>query len=258
MTIASSLIQSAYREGNLIAVGAAPTTAEQTEALLLLNNFIRGIYGYEMGENLKDWLAPAPQRTAAQPTTYPQYPFACDPLLSLSASAFGITQYPPKNSRIVWGGVTMTVYFPDSPQDGSRMAFVQGTGAGDSGVPGATLTLNGNGRTIAAANTQAIVNPAASKAWLYRADLGDWKLVADLLIGDDCQFPSDFDDFFITALAMRLAPRYNKTIATETAKTGLDALKRLKARYRQAGITVYGAEQYPASFQSYVNGRPWW
>lgn len=138
------------------------------------------------------------------------------------------------------------------------MAFVQGTGAGDSGVPGATLTLNGNGRTIAAANTQAIVNPAASKAWLYRADLGDWKLVADLLIGDDCQFPSDFDDFFITALAMRLAPRYNKTIATETAKTGLDALKRLKARYRQAGITVYGAEQYPASFQSYVNGRPWW
>lgn len=258
MTIASSLIQTAYREGNIIPVGGTPSSAQQTEGLLLLNNFIRGVYGYEMGENLKDWLAPTMQRTAAQPTTYPQFPYACDPMLTLSASAFGVAPFPPKNSRIVWGGVTMTVYFPDNPQDGSRMAFVQGTGAGDSGVGGATLTLNGNGRTIAAANTQAIVNPGTPKAWLYRADLGDWKLVADLLIGDDCQFPSDFDDFFATALAMRLAPRYNKVVASETLKTGLASLKNLKSRYRQAGITTYGSEQYPSSFQSYVSGRPWW
>lgn len=259
MTIASSLIQTAYRELNVIPVGGTPSSAQQTEGLLRLNNLIRSVYGYEMGENLKDWLAPSTQRTAAQPTTYPQFPYACDPMLTLSASAFGVAPYPPKNSRIVWGGVTMAVYFPDNPQDGSRMAFVQGTGAGDSGVVGAVLTLNGNGRTIAGSATPpTITNPGTPRAWLYRADLGDWKLVADLLIGDDCQFPSDFDDFFTTALAMRLAPPYNKVVASETLKTGLVALNRLKARYRQAGITVYGAENYPNSFQSYVSGRPWW
>lgn len=268
MTAATSLIQSAYREGNLIAVGASPTSAEQTEALLLLNNFVRGIYGYEMGENLSDWEAPSIQRTASQPTTYPQWPlndaYPQGDAFSPFNGSTGFAPFPPKNRRIVWGGVTMTIYFPDKPQDGSRMAFVQGSGAGDTGAPGAILTLDGNGRQTQDPadknfkNTITLTNPAVANQWLYRSDLGQWLLVADLILTDQCQFPSDFDDFFITALAIRLAPRYNKVVASETAKTGLDALKRLKARYRQAGITVYGSENFPATFQSFVSGRPWW
>jgi hypothetical protein len=261
MTTATSLIQSAYREGNLIAVGKQPTSAEQTEALLLLNNFVLGIFGYEMGENLQDWLAPSAQRTAPVPANYPQLPIvSLDDSLSLLLGTPGGTMwaYPPRNRRIVWGGVTATVYFPEAPMDGSRMAVVQGSGAGDSGAPGAKLTLDGNGRTIETTNTVQYTDPLAPRQWLYRADVANWLAVVTLGLNDQCPFPQDFDDFFICALAMRLAPRYSKITAAETQKTALDTLKRLKARYRQAGVTTYGGENIPGSAQSYLSGRPWW
>jgi hypothetical protein len=256
-TAASSLIQSAYREGNLIAVGTTPTTAEQAEALLLLNNFVLGIFGYEMGENLQDWPAPAPQRTAPVAANFPQFPVCSDPLAATSPNTY---PYPPRNKRIVWGGTTLTVYFPEKPMDGSRMALVMASGAGDGGTAGAILTLNGNGRTIEAANTKTYTNPDATlpRQWLYRADLANWQAVLPLAAADPCPFPPEFDDFFICALSMRLAPRYNKVTAAETAKTALDTLKRLKARYRQAGVTTYGSENFPLAAQSYLSGRPWW
>jgi hypothetical protein len=90
-TAASSLIQSAYREGNLIAVGTTPTTAEQAEALLLLNNFVLGIFGYEMGENLQDWPAPAPQRTAPVAANFPQFPVCSDPLAATSPNTLSLS-----------------------------------------------------------------------------------------------------------------------------------------------------------------------
>jgi hypothetical protein len=57
---------------------------------------------------------------------------------------------------------------------------------------------------------------------------------------------------------MRLAPRYGKITAAETAKTALDTMKRLKTRYRQAGTTTYGAENIPETGQSYLTSRSWW
>lgn len=257
MTTATSLIQSAYREGNLIAVGTTPSTNEAAEALILLNNFILGIFGYEMGENLIDWLAPAPQRTAPVAANYPQMPLVT--LDDTTTMMFGspgssVWPYPPKNRRIVWGGVTQTVYFPEAPMDGSRMAVVQGSGAGDHGAPGNILTLDGNGRTIEASNTKTYTDPVSPRQWMYRADTADWIAVVALAAGDPCPFPSEFDDFFICALSMRLAPRYGKVTAVETQKMALTTLGRLKARYRQAGITTYGAQNIPVTGQSFLSG----
>jgi|GEM_PF-2388688 len=264
MTTATVLIQNAYREGNLIAVSTSPTTPEAAEALVLLNNFITGIFGYEMGENFKDWIAPNPQRTAPVAANYPQLPLSgfgeSGNPLSATQSAGTYYLYPPKNQRIVWGGTTLTVYFPEAPLDGTRMAVLQGSGAGDSGLVGAILTLDGNGRTIELANTYpyTFASPAtAPRQWLYRADTGNWIAVLPLAAGDQCPFPQDFDDFFICALAMRLAPRYGKVTAAETKNTAIATLKQLKARYRQAGITTYGSEQIPGSAQSYISGN-WW
>lgn len=259
MTTATLLIQAAYREGNLVPVGMQPTTAEQTEALAALNRFINGIFGFEMGENLADWLFPQPQRTAPVAANYPQLPY---PNYSGVLANTYLSPYPPKNSRLIWGAVTGTVYFPEAPEPGSRMAFIQASGAGDSGAVGQILTLNGNGRTIEAANTVTITSLAAPGApprqWLYRDDLGDWVKCQDLAtINDDCPFPKEFDDFFICALAKRLGPRYGKITAAETVETARVTLARLKARYRQSAPTVYGSENFPNGAQSFRSGQ-WW
>ena len=265
MTTATSIIQSAYREGNLIAAGKSPSTNEQNEALERLNRYVQGVYGNEMGENLTDWIAPSPQRTAVVAANFPQAPYPTDLAFGFGNPLAGdpnsnIWPYPPTNSRIVFGGVTNTIYFPESPMDGSRMAVVQGSGAGDSGVDGAVLTLNGNGRTIQGAATQTFTwhtVPTTAKSWLYRADLADWTLVVDMGLTDQLPFPSELDDLWITALAIRLAGRYGKTTAPETAALFKKMLSQLQARYRQAGTTVYGSEQMPRSLQTYIAGR-WW
>ena len=128
---------------------------------------------------------------------------------------------------------------------------------GVAGTPGATLTLDGNGRTIEGVNTKAYTAPVATRQWLYRADLGDWQAVVDMTLTSECPFPSELDDLWICMLAMRLAPRYGKTTAPETARLGLTMLAKLKARYEQAGCTIYGSSNFPHSLQSYMDRAGW-
>jgi hypothetical protein len=251
VTIAADIIQSGFREGNLIAAGKQPTTAELTEALPILNRFINGIYGYEMGENFKDWLVPPHQRTAPAPTTFPQGNFAGGQDLALLASC-DQWQLPPKQSRIIFGNITSKVWMPSNPQDGSRIAVVQGAGTAPGASEGQALTIDGNGRLIDGQPTVVLTSPITPQAWLYRADLAQWITVADVAMDDEMPFPKDFDDFFTCGLAIRLAPRYGKITAAETASTAGKCLARLKARYRQAGKTTYGGENLLETGQSYL------
>lgn len=260
MTTARVLIQAAYREGNLIPIGATPNANELVEALPRLNRYVRGVFGYEMGENLADWPFPMPQRSAPVAANFPQlpYPASTDPVMYGAPNGadlpFAVTPYPNKNSRIVWGGLAdMTVYFPEAPDDGSRMGLVIGTKADVTKV----LTINGNGRKVQGASTQAQPTPPVGKEWLYRADLGDWKLVTDMAIDDECPFPGEHDDLWITLLAIRLAPRYGKTISPETQAIAASSMKRLKAQYRQSASTTYGSNEHPRTLQSYIAGQ-WW
>lgn len=260
MTTATTLIQNAYREGNLIPVGKSPTPTEQSEALDGLNRLVNGIFGFEMGENLADWLFPAPQRTAPVAANYPQLPA---PAYQGVLQNTYMTPYPPNNRRVVWGGVTGTLWFPEKPEPGSRMAVVQGSGAGDSGAAGQIITLDGNGRLIqdpadkAFKTTVALTNPLTSNQWFYRDDLGQWALCQDMVLTDQCPFPKEFDDFFICALSKRLAPRHGKVTANETIEMAKVTLARLKARYRQTAPTVYGSDNFPRTSQSYLPGT-WW
>lgn len=268
MTLASALIQSAFREGNLIPVGKQPTTDQQTETLDKLNRLVRGILGYKMGENLTDWLVPQPQRTSPVSSDYPQFPSY--PLYQSST----IFQNPPNNQRIVYGGTVQTVYFPQKPNPGSQMALVQATGAGDSGLTGNTITLNGNGYLIqdpadgllknTVTFTFSTVTPFAPVRWFYRDDLAQWILVATLTAGtgsvytDTIPYPPEFDDFFVCALAKRLAPSYAKIVAKETVETALQTESAFLARYRQPTDSVYGSDNFPRSYQSYISGQWWW
>ncbi len=260
MTTAVKILQAMFREGNLIPVGTQPTTNQLAEALDKLNRLVTGILGYKMGENLSDWEAPQPQRTAPVAANFPQFPLKQD------LSPF-IYPYPPINQRIVWGGTTQTVYFPESPNPGSQMAVVQASGAGDNIVIGNVLTLDGNGRTIETANTYTFTaaSPvAAPRRWFYRDDLADWVAVLTLTSGsgsaltDNLPYPVEFDDFFVCAGAKRLAPSYGKIVAQETIQTALDTERAFLARYRQPTVTVYGSDNFPRSYQSYLNGNWWW
>lgn len=260
MTTASKIVQSAYREGNLIPAGKVPTDDEVTEALDRLYNIVLAVFGTEMGENLVDWLVPAPQRTAPVAANFPQGPLIAgfdeagsSALLGNNSNA--IWPYPPKNSRLVFGSVATTVYFPEAPDDGSRMAIVQGSGAGDGGVTGAALTLDGNGRTIEGANTQTYDAPVAGRAWFYRADLADWVAVTTLTADSEMPFPPEFDDLWITALAIRLSPRYTKPVSAETAGIYKQMLSKFSNRYMQSQVTVYGSQQIPNSDQAYLTGN---
>lgn len=263
MSTAQEIIQAAYREGNLIPAGKQPTTDELVESLRLLNAYIRALFGFEMGENLADWQSPAPQRTAPVAANYPQLPYPTDAQFGITTfplandPSANIYPYPPANSRIVFGKITMTAYFPEQPNDGARMALVEGTGLGDSGTDGQIITLDGNGRTIEGDPTQAYVAPVDPRAWFYRADLADWVALIDMELADDMPFPGEFDDMFACALAIRLAPRYGKTTAPETAGTFKTKLAQFKARYRQTAVTVYGSSDFPHTYQAYNSG-PWW
>lgn len=275
MTLAVNIITAAFREGNLIPVGKSPTASQTSEALDKLNRLVMGILGHKMGENLEDWLVPQPQRTAPVSANFPQFPAQPD---GFSASIGGFSNavypYPPNNRRIMYGGTVQTVYFPQKPNPGSQMAVVQGSGAGDSGQTGDILTLDGNGRQIQKpadgtfANTQTFtfstVMAFAPARWFYRDDLGQWLVVTNLTTGngaaytDSMPYPPEFDDFFVCALAKRLAPSYNKITAKETIETALQAESAFLARYRQPTVTVYGSDNFPRSYQSYIAGQWWW
>lgn len=265
MTTAASIIQAAYREGNLIPVGKNPTDDESTEALAAYNRLVVGILGYKMGENLADWLVPQPQRTSPVSSNYPQFPSF--PTYQSSA----VFTNPPNNRRIVWGGTDQTVYFPQKPNDGAQLALVQASGAGDGSNTGDTLIFDGNGYFIEDPadntfktqvtfefNSGAGNTPLAPQRWFFRADLAQWVLVLGIEEMDQHPYPFEFDDFFICALSKRLAPRYNKIVAQETINTALQTESAFLARYRQPTDTVYGSDQIPRSYQSYIAGQWWW
>lgn len=244
MTTATDLITAGFRENNLVPVGKTPTAAEQVEGLQALNRYLNSAYGFVVGEGLVDWPVPAIQRTgnvAANP-----------PLLPGSKSGLRAHDraYPPQNARVVWDGSTQTVYFPETPDDGARMALVQASGAsaGNSG----TLTLDGNGRTIEGADTY--TGGVSGRKWFYRSDLADWRALVDLELTDDCPFPPEFDDFWICCIAIRLSPRYGKKVQEGTAVTFKRMKAMIQARYAQDAPGTSGGVRLQMGYQSFDNG----
>lgn len=255
-TAVATIISDAYREANITALGTLPTAAQQAEALDALNRVITSVYGDELGEQLSDWLVPNPQRTAPVAANYPQLPYANQGY----GVAAAFNQYPPKNTRIIWGGNTTTVWLPEKPDNGSRIALIQGSGLGDNGADGNVLTIDGNGRylnSLGATQQTFVFSTAAPIAagWLYLAGLGLWTPITELALTDNLPFPQKHDDFWITALMIRLAPRYNKVVSPETKGAFQLAMDRLISSYTQSDVTVYGAWDFPNSLQSYISGR---
>jgi len=107
VTLISSIIADAYREGNLIAIGRDPSDAQVTEGLRLLNQLFSAVFGDEAGEALRDW----PLGTYGQETP--------DTSLTVQQRA-----HPNINRRLLaLNEEAVTVYLTPGPQDGSRMGI---------------------------------------------------------------------------------------------------------------------------------------
>lgn len=223
MTTAKEIIHDAYREGNIVSIGHEETAEELAEALPRLNNILLSLFGTELGEFLGDWAVP-PQRVSGFPADWPLLPLNWD----LQEQFW---PYPMANTRIVAAlADNRTLYFPLAPGDGARMAFVD-----TASVPGVTVTLAGNGRLIEGV-TEVVATPAdlTGAQWLYRADLANWVRVRPLTVDDELPLPQEFDDYFITALAYRLASRHGKDVDATTIERNRVMLKRIQSKYAQA------------------------
>jgi hypothetical protein len=141
-----------------------------------------------------------------------------------------IIDWVPDDSRLVLNlTAATTVHLDPYPKDGQRFAIVDAA----QNLATYNLTINANGRTFESSATGTLNTNGLSRSWLYRADLGDWVCIVTLATTDQLPFPSDFDDYFVIMLAMRLNPRYHQAIAPETTEALKRSRSQLRARYNK-------------------------
>jgi hypothetical protein len=219
MTLVSDIIRDAYRESNLISITADPTANETAEALRLLNRVVASTRGQEAGEELDQILIG--RNNISRPQGFPYYDGVPD----------GTLWYVPLNARLVLNLTSaQTVYLDPMPIDGARYAIQDKSG----NLSTHNLTVHGNGRTIAGAESVTYSTDNVNIEYMYRADTGDWLAVSPLLVGDTFPFPADFDDLFVIGLAMRLNPRNGATADPQSAASFQRLMRNFKARYRQS------------------------
>ncbi len=237
--LVSSIITDAFREGNILPLGKAPTALQTTEALRLFNAVISAIYGGDAGEELGDWpLGTYGRESKADPINYTQ-----DQL-----------QRPTINRRLIAVNTTaLTVYLTVWPQDGARMGIADPFGR----LAAFPVTLDANGRTIEGAATKLLNTNGLFQEWFYRADLGQWVKLSALTEIDNLPFPDEFESFFILLLAMRLNPRYGRSMDEQSAAIFKQGRTSFVARYLQSmPLEIDDSISWPfMSMQSYDQQR---
>jgi hypothetical protein len=205
MTLVSSIIQKAFRATNLIPVGQSPTTNQISEALDLFNNIVLSSIGNEVGDGLRDINIGG----------------TCD-------ESRQVQHHIPDGARLVLNLTAgQTLKLDPHPYEGQRLAIVDVGG----NLGTYNLILSGNGRNIEGATTVTLSTNGDSRHWLYRADTGNWVKVTTLLSSDTVPLPQEFDDYFITMLAMRLNPQFAQTTTPETSEILKRARTQLRDRY---------------------------
>ncbi len=214
MTVVAEVIEEAFRESQLLNELQSATPTQTRLALSRLQNVVGSAYGFEVGEELSDWPIGTVGIHNPRGIVWEQL----------------VWQRPRINVRLIAAEAeAQTVYLPASPYDGSRIALIDPA----SRLAAAPITLDAQGRTIENAATFVANTNGLAKTWFYRADLGNWTPITPLAFSDDFPFPPEFDDYFITSLAMRLNPRYGRTMTAESIAALQRSVTLLQARYKQ-------------------------
>jgi hypothetical protein len=233
---AQDIIQQAYRELNLIAIGKDPTAAQLAEGLSLLNQAYTYVVGGPAGEFMQNW---------------PLGNYGLEDIYQFDWNELQITN-PPINSRLVATAESaLTVYFPVRPSDGSRMGIIDPYDR----LATYNVTLDGNGSTIEETPTVTISTNGTNKEWIFRADLGDWKLLNTLIATDASPFPDEFDPYFSILLALRMSPRAGVALSDATMAAFQGLKNKFEARYIQRAPLKPDPSLDLMSYQSY---QQWW
>ena len=218
MTLVSEIITDAYRISNLLAIGTTPTAAQQTEALRYLNRIIKSVFGNEAGDPLTAF--PIGRNGITRPGGYPWWDQVPDD-----------DWFVPKNYRLMLNlEAPVNLYLHPDPDDGSRFALIDVSG----NLSVYNATVYGNGRLIENSSVITLNVDNTDSEWFYRADLANWTKYAPLLDSDTFPFPVEFDDYFVTLLAMRLNPSYGAALSEEAVMVHRRSKRQLQARYTQA------------------------
>lgn len=201
MATARDIISLAFREANYSATSTVLTNEEQTEGLALLQGIVSTFSGAVTNIRLAPWFIPSVQKSSTVAANYPA--------LSGEREPQNINN-PPACARLVMRNTDdVRVYLQYQPQPGAVMEYVDAGHAG-------TVTLDGNGSFfgLSGSNTEEVIDAVDSggrnppRRWHYRPDYAAWQELTPLGLASDMPYPLGFDDYFVTALAMRLSPRF--------------------------------------------------
>lgn len=208
MTLASEIISRAYREANLVAIAGSPSTNEAAEGLSLLNSLILSTIGDEAGGELSDVNIGG----------------------SYDQSSVCSTNVPENVRLVVNQTAARTLTLHPQPYDGQRVAWVDAS----ANFGTYNLTINPNGRKIGGSTSSLVLSTNSdNRQYMYRADTGDWVRLTSLASSDTMPFPTEFDDYFIISLAVRLAPRNSAPIPQESIAALERQQGQIRARYRR-------------------------
>lgn len=217
MTTIRQIITDAYREGGLIQVGTEPEAEQLDEGLRKLQSIVSELLGHEAGEGFM---------TVAYGTGSGVNNYAQD----IDKKDYLDSYYIPSNVRLlVNSSSAQTVYLNPNPQAGARLTVVDVNGSFATG----NFTIKGNGRKIDGSTQTVLSVNNTNSQWFYREDLAEWVRVTALDTDSQSPFPTEFDEFLIISLAMRLHPRYQQQTAPETVQTWRRVKSQFRARYRQ-------------------------
>lgn len=214
MTTTTAIIRDAYREANLIAVGTQPSSEQQTEGLERLSSMVAGVYGFDVGEQLQDWMVGTLGQDQRELGSWSELEW----------------RYPIPNSRLLLNhGAAQTIFLPYHPEDGSRIQVIDITGT----LSTRPITLDGNGRLIEGQRTLVLNTDSLNRTWFFNEQLSNWVALDALQIDAQMPFPPEFDDYFIIRLAARLNPRYGRSLSDLSLMRLGEVAEQLQARYRQ-------------------------
>jgi hypothetical protein len=238
MSTLADIIQSGYRELNLVAIGKEPTPAQSAEGLTLLNRIYDQVFGGSAGNLMYPWPLGNYGRQAMDQ-------------LSWSTQQW---QNPIPNAKlVVTNEEALTVYLPTAPSDGARIGIMDPY----SRLASVPVTLDGNGYTIENAATLLLNTDDMDRTWLFRQDLGNWARLSPLIATDPSPFPSEYDDYFSILLALRFAPRAGRELASSTSAAYAALEKKFVARYYQSAPLITDRALMFNSKQSYRQWVPW-
>jgi hypothetical protein len=220
MTQVTDIIQAALRESNVIAAGQVLTSDQTSEALDRLQSLVLSSLGDEIGYIMEDWNIS--NASYVKPTGVP----------IPNAAMAGFAVEP--NSRLLFNltGI-LTIVLDPQPQDGQRVSVVDAA----SNFAAHNLTLNPSGRKINGSNANLVLSTSGvSLQWVYRSDLGAWVEIDPLVLASEMPFPKEFDDYFIILLAMRLNPRFGRTLDQQSQVRFQQQTLQFVNRYTQSRL----------------------